>query len=126
MTKAGTNQLHGSAYEYNRTGVGHANDWFNKSAELQSGEPNRPGKLVRNTFGGSLGGPLVKDRLYFFCSYEGQRTAENIQVMLIVPSLSLTDGRAVSRSVCRRRDGQRTGRSRETESTQERSAPTPM
>jgi Carboxypeptidase regulatory-like domain len=79
VTKTGTNQFHGAAYEYNRNSLGYANDWFNKQGELQSGEPNKPGKLIRNTFGGSFGGPVKKDKLFFFFNYEGQRTAENSQ-----------------------------------------------
>jgi len=92
LTKSGTNQLHGSAYEYNRNAAAVANDFFNKTAELQSGLPNKPGALIRNTFGASLGGPIKKDKLFFFLNYEGQRTAENKQVTQIVPTQSLRDG----------------------------------
>ena len=65
VTKSGTNNFHGSAYEYHRNTATSANDYFVKVAELQSGEPNVPPKLIRNIFGGSLGGPLWKDRLFF-------------------------------------------------------------
>ena len=92
VTKSGTNQFHGGAYEYNRSGLGHANDWFNKSAELRSGLPNKPGKLIRNTFGGAVGGPILKDKLFFFANYEGQRTSENVQVTQTVPSASYRNG----------------------------------
>src|SRR5712692_6738432 len=76
VTKSGTNSFHGLLYEYNRSNIGQANDYFNKLAELQSGLSNRPGPLVRNTFGAWVGGPIVKDRLFFFGGYEGQRTHE--------------------------------------------------
>jgi hypothetical protein len=92
VTKSGTNQLHGSAYEYNRTNFGHANDFFNKTAQLQAGLPNKAPALIRNTFGASLGGPIKKDKLFFFLNYESQRTAENKQVTQIVPTRSLRDG----------------------------------
>jgi hypothetical protein len=92
VTKSGTNKFHGAAYEYNRNSLGYANDWFNKQGELQSGEPNKPGKLIRNTFGGSLGGPIKKDKLFFFFNYEGQRTAENSQQTRIVPSAGFRQG----------------------------------
>lgn len=92
LTKTGTNAFHGAVYEYNRTGVGHANDWFNKQGELTSGQSNRPGKLIRNTFGASFGGPVIKDRLFFFANYEGQRTAENTQVTQTVPSDGYRNG----------------------------------
>jgi hypothetical protein len=77
VTKSGTNSWHGSAYEYNRSGIGEANDWFNKQTQLNSGLPNKPPHLVRNTFGATIGGPIKKDRVFFFAAYEGQRTREN-------------------------------------------------
>jgi hypothetical protein len=92
VTKSGTNTFHGSLYEQNRPTVTAANDWFNKHAELNSGEPNTPGKIIRNTFGGALGGPILKDRLFFFGTYEGQRLAEDTQVIRNVPSSNLRDG----------------------------------
>jgi len=86
ITKGGTNNFHGSVYEYNRNNVGLANDWFNKQSQLQSGLPNVPGQLIRNTFGATFGGPIVKNRLFFFLAYEGQRTRENTQTTRVVPS----------------------------------------
>ena len=86
VTKSGTNKFHGSLYEYNRSNLGQANDWFNEQAQLQSGLPNRPGPLVRNTFGAWVGGPIKKDRLFFFGGYEGQRTNEAKQTTRVVPS----------------------------------------
>jgi hypothetical protein len=92
VTKSGTNQFHGSAYEYNRTLFGAANDWFNKQAELSSGLPNKPGELIRNTFGAAVGGPILKDRLFFFANYEGQRSREAVQTTQAVPSANLRKG----------------------------------
>ena len=92
VTKSGTNNFHGSVYEYNRNNVGYANDWFNKKAELQSGLPNKPGQLIRNTFGATFGGPIRKDRVFFFLAYEGQRTRENVQTTNVVPSDNLRQG----------------------------------
>src|SRR5215472_13299379 len=92
VTKSGTNTFHGSLYEQNRPTVTAANDWFNKQAELSNGLPNVPGKIIRNTFGGSLGGPIKRDRLFFFGTYEGQRLAENEQEQRNVPSANLRDG----------------------------------
>ena len=92
VTRSGTNQLHGSLYEYNRSSLGEANDWFNKQAELSNGLPNVPGKLIRNTFGASLGGPIKKDKAFLFVNYEGQRTAENQQQTMTVPTLSMRAG----------------------------------
>jgi hypothetical protein len=92
VTKSGTNQFHGALYEYNRSSLGTANDWFNKRAELQAGLPNKAGELIRNTFGAAVGGPIVKNRLFFFANYEGQRSREATQVDQSVPSTNLLQG----------------------------------
>jgi Carboxypeptidase regulatory-like domain len=92
VTKSGTNKVHGSLYEYYRPSFTVANDWFNKESELSSGQPNVPGHILRNTFGGTIGGPIKKDRLFFFAAYEGQRTADTQQVTREVPTQSLRDG----------------------------------
>ncbi len=92
VTKSGTNQIHGSLYEYYRPNFTVANDWFNKQAELQAGMPNTPGFILRNTFGGTNGGPIKKDRLFYFVAYEGQRTADTVQTTREVPTQSLRDG----------------------------------
>lgn len=69
VTKSGTNRLHGSAFEYLR------NNYFDARNTFVSG--NTSDKLRLNQFGGSLGGPILKDKLFFFGVYEGlrQRTA---------------------------------------------------
>jgi hypothetical protein len=102
VTKSGTNALHGSAYEYNRNTYTSANDFFVKNSEIQnclnSGTPlsdpscNKAPKLIRNIFGGSLGGPIKKDRLYLFANYEGTRRAEATSETNAVPSASMKDG----------------------------------
>jgi len=92
VTKSGTNSLHGSLYEYHRNTVTSANDYFVKSAELESGQPNVAPKLIRNVFGASLGGPIKKDRLFFFLNYEGYRQAEEASEQRIVPSDTLRQG----------------------------------
>ena len=92
VTKSGTNSFHGSLYEYHRPTFDVANDYFNKASELSLGEPNRPQHILRNTFGGTIGGPIVKDRLFFFAAYEGQRTADQVQTNRIVPTPSLVAG----------------------------------
>src|SRR5467141_2486265 len=92
VTKSGSNDFHGSLYEYHRNTITSANDYFVKIAELQSGQPNVPPKLIRNIFGGSVGGPFRKNRLFFFANYEGARRREENSVLRIVPSLALRDG----------------------------------
>ena len=99
VTKSGTNEFHGSVYEYNRNTATSANDYFNKVAQLQGcTEPdpnscNKAPKLIRNIFGGSIGGPIKKDRLFFFLNYEGTRRSEQIVSSgEEVPSAAMRDG----------------------------------
>jgi hypothetical protein len=92
VTKSGTNDFHGSVYEYNRNSYVSANDYFIKAAQLGSNSPNKPPKLNRNIFGASVGGPVLKNRLYFFLNYEGYRDAEAVSAVRTVPTASLRDG----------------------------------
>ncbi|HTW65405.1 MAG TPA: carboxypeptidase regulatory-like domain-containing protein [Bryobacteraceae bacterium] len=86
ITKSGTNQLHGSAYEYNRNTVTAANSWFNDL----NGVPVTP--LNRNQFGASLGGPVKKDRIFYFFNYERRIDASDAAVVRQVPTESLKQG----------------------------------
>ncbi|MGA2099543.1 MAG: TonB-dependent receptor [Candidatus Sulfotelmatobacter sp.] len=95
VTKSGTNNFHGSAYEYNRNTIFSANDPFLKESQLTSGEPNKAPKLLRNVFGVTLGGPVRKNRLFFFGNYEGRRDAQGTSVLRNVPSASLRSGNLV-------------------------------
>ncbi|MGB7147745.1 MAG: carboxypeptidase-like regulatory domain-containing protein [Terriglobales bacterium] len=92
VTKGGTNAFHGVLYEYNRNTIGEANDYFLKLSQLQSMQPNLPQHLVRNLFGGALGGPILKNRLFFFFNYQGERQSYQESVLRNVPTTSLDDG----------------------------------
>jgi Carboxypeptidase regulatory-like domain len=92
VTKSGTNSFHGSLFESHRNTYTSANDYFVKLGELQGGAPNTPPKLIRNIFGGSLGGPLKRDRFFFFINYQGARQSEAQSVVRVVPSAALQDG----------------------------------
>jgi hypothetical protein len=92
VTKSGTNKMHGALYEYYRPTNTVANQWFNKNTELFLGEPNTPQKYVMNTFGGSLGGPVKKDKLFFFFNYEGQRKAIDDVVTRTLPTRQFYQG----------------------------------
>ncbi len=85
-TKSGTNTLHGSLYEYHRNTATTANSFFNNAAGVE-----RP-KLLRNVFGASAGGPMVRNRLFYFGNYEGRRDAREDSVVRAVPSESLRQG----------------------------------
>lgn len=92
VTKGGTNSFHGSLYEYHRNTATSANDYFIKLAQLASGEKNQAPKLLRNVFGGALGGPLKHDRAFFFLNYEGQRDRQEDSVVRVVPTATLRQG----------------------------------
>ena len=79
VTKSGTNDWHGLLYEYHRNTVTTANDYFNNAAKV----PRPP--LLRNIFGGTVGGPIKKDKAFFFFSYEGFREATATTVVRTVP-----------------------------------------
>ena len=75
VTKSGTDRFHGDVYEFFRNTVLDANNFFLNGAEQSAGVPlvtPRPA-YRRNQYGGTLGGPLVKDRAWFFISYQGTR-----------------------------------------------------
>src|SRR5215467_10171146 len=91
VTKSGTNQFHGGAYEYYRPTFA-ANDWFIKASQISSGLSNRAPFLLRNTYGAFFGGPIKKDRLFFFLSFEGMRKREDESAIRTVPSEDLRNG----------------------------------
>ena len=92
VTKSGTNSFHGAAYEYHRPTFTVANDFFLKNAQAAAGQANRPPKLIRNIFGADVGGPMKKDKLFFFANYEGQRQAESAIVQRTAPTASYQQG----------------------------------
>jgi hypothetical protein len=95
LTKSGTNKFHGGLYEYNRNTQTAANDWFNKQSELASGLPNVPGEYIRNTYGGSIGGPVKRDKFFFFGNYEGSHIRESEQVEQTTPFASMKAGELI-------------------------------
>src|SRR6267378_922322 len=89
VTKSGTNQFHGTAFEYLRNSVLDAADFFTN----KNGGKKNP--LHRNQYGGTLGGPILKDRMFFFLSYEGFRqiapTVSTTRVPTAAERASVTD-----------------------------------
>jgi hypothetical protein len=95
LTKSGTNNFHGAFYTYYRPSNTVSNDWFNKYSQLNSGEANRPPKLIRGIFGADFGGPIIKDKLFFFINYEGLRKAESVIVTDVTPCGSAIVGTCI-------------------------------
>jgi outer membrane receptor protein involved in Fe transport len=73
VTKSGTNEFHGSGFEYFRDEALNANPTANKTSQAQRLLPNKRTPQQINQFGGSIAGPIVKNRAFFFFTYDGQR-----------------------------------------------------
>ncbi len=86
VTKSGSNQFHGSAYEYNRNTDFEANDWFSNRAGVA-----RPA-LIRNQYGASVGGPIIKNKLFFFFNWEARKDRSQAAKLDTVPSDTLKQG----------------------------------
>jgi hypothetical protein len=81
QTKSGTNDFHGSGYEFLRNSALDANRFFNNRNGIA-----RP-QFQRNEFGGTLGGPILKDRTFFFSDYQGIRLRQPTSVVATIPTL---------------------------------------
>ena len=86
ITRSGTNELHGDAYWFGRYNAFGARDFFNPA----STGPQNP--YVRNDFGASAGGPIIKDRTFWFANYEGQRFVTTLTNTNTVPTAAFKTG----------------------------------
>ncbi len=93
VTRSGSNAFHGSVYENLRNTITSANDYLVKQSELNIGAPNKPLHLNRNIFGAAVGGPLHKDRLFFFANYEGTREREQQRAERVIPTPQMCQGK---------------------------------
>src|SRR6185369_11830178 len=73
VTRSGTNQFHGSAFVANHNSAMDANNWFNNFSSVAKDYDNR------NQYGGRIGGPIVKNKTFFFLLFEGQRDIKRQQ-----------------------------------------------
>ena len=106
VTKSGTNDWHGAAFEFYRTSAFAANNFFNNKAghfaatdvavltgAAKIGDPKVPRPpLIRHTFGGAIGGPIIKEKAFFFYSYEADRITQSVSALRTVPLASLGAG----------------------------------
>jgi hypothetical protein len=93
VTKSGSNQFHGTLREYNRTSATAANAFFNnRTIDGSTGQSLAKPQLTRNQFGGNIGGPISKDKLFFFFDYEGRRDAQGLPSLRIVPLDNFRNG----------------------------------
>src|ERR1043165_684155 len=72
VTRSGTNQFHGNIFEYHRNTAFNANDWFNN----RDGLPREV--LIRHQFGGSIGGPIKRNKVFFFFNWQSQRVTQSL------------------------------------------------
>jgi hypothetical protein len=86
ITKSGTNGFHGDAYEFLRNSALDSRDYF-----LRSVNSPRP-EFIRNQFGASAGGPIIKDKTFVFGDYEGLRQVKGISSTVTVPTMAARAG----------------------------------
>ncbi|HEV2273345.1 MAG TPA: TonB-dependent receptor [Acidobacteriaceae bacterium] len=84
ITKGGTNQFHGDGFEFFRNQFTDARNFFLS--------PGAPAPFQRNQYGGTIGGPIIKDRTFFFLSYEGMRLSQGVIVLGAVPLPAMHNG----------------------------------
>ena len=92
VTTSGTNQWHGTAFEYLRNSALDARNFFDYQDIDGDGKAD-PAPFKRNQFGGSLGGPILKDKMFIFGNYEGYRERLAMTSTAVVPSLQARQGR---------------------------------
>ncbi len=92
ITRSGTNDFHGNLYYFGRWNALGARDYFNHNIDPDSGlvEPQNP--YVRNLYGGSIGGPIKKDKTFFFLNYQGDRFVTVLSNSAIVPTAAFKSG----------------------------------
>jgi hypothetical protein len=92
VTKSGTNQFSGAGYWSHRNTAWSSNEYFLKRSQLAQGLPSEAPKLDKHSFGGALGGPIKRDRVFFFANYEGLKESSESPLLRNVPSPTLRDG----------------------------------
>ncbi|HTS31971.1 MAG TPA: carboxypeptidase regulatory-like domain-containing protein [Bryobacteraceae bacterium] len=87
VTKSGTNQFHGEAFEYARDEIFNRDDRFTQAADQTVGLTKAP--FMRNQFGGDAGGPIIKNKVHFYAAYE--RTQTNTAYTIYIPGAASQD-----------------------------------
>jgi Carboxypeptidase regulatory-like domain len=85
VIKSGSNAFHGSAYEFIRNQVTDAKPFFTQLGGINPA-------FKQNTFGGTVGGPIIKDKTFFFYAYEGQRIRQQVTALATVPTTAMLQG----------------------------------
>lgn len=90
VTKSGTNRIHGEVYEFVRNNQMEARNYF--SINPNTGLPIAPGPYHQNQFGFDVGGPILKDKLFYFVNYEGYRQTQSAIVNAYAPTAAMFTG----------------------------------
>ncbi len=90
VTKSGSNHFHGNVNEYHRDTDLEANEWFNNF----EGVPRSP--LIRNQYGGNVGGPIWKDKIFFFFDFNGRHDTISSQAERTVPTTSFLKNQTIN------------------------------
>jgi hypothetical protein len=93
ITKSGSNQIHGEVHEFGRWNLLGARDYFNHNLDPLTSKVERQNPYIRNIFGGSIGGPIVKDKTFFFFNYEAQRFHTTLTNAFNVPTQQFLTGK---------------------------------
>ncbi len=97
LSRSGTNRIHGSAFEFLRNDALDARNFFNRVRDPFTGEPGRKSPFRNNNFGASIGGPIIRDKTFFFGAYEGQRERVTSDFSLQVPTADqITAGQSLA------------------------------
>ncbi|MGA3089749.1 MAG: TonB-dependent receptor [Terriglobales bacterium] len=91
-TKSGSNAFHGAAYEFLRNKVLNSNEYFYKNSEEAGGLSNTPPPWVQNNYGFNVGGPVIKNKTFFFVSWEQFRLRTGSVVSTAVPTTAFRQG----------------------------------
>jgi len=92
ITRSGTNNYHGDLFYFGRWDALGARDYFNHEINPLTGDVAPKNPYVRNLYGGSFGGPIKKDKTFFFINYQGDRFVTSLQNVSTVPTASFKSG----------------------------------
>ena len=92
LTRSGSNTLHGDAFYFGRWDALGSRDYFNHQIDPSTGTIAPKNPYVRNLYGASLGGPLIKNKTFFFVNYQGDRFVTNVTNTSVVPTGAFKSG----------------------------------
>ena len=92
VTRSGTNEFHGNLFYFGRWDALGARDYFNHQIDPLTGEVAAKNPYVRNLYGGSIGGPIIKDKTFFFLNYQGDRFVTTLTNTTVVPTAAFKSG----------------------------------